>query len=566
MNGGRLRTTLRFAARRAFRRSLSGLLTPLRLLAPSPFGSRTERILIAPQDVRTSDPTAAADIYAGYFIFAGKAVSADGGSPFAIEPPSRAWSEALMGFGWLRDIRAADTALARANARTLVGDFIAMRGHPDASPAWDTAVVARRLISWLSHSPSLLDGADRVFYRRFMGSIRRQSTLLWRKSQRPDDLAARLTAAIALTYVVTCVDSAPRTRKRVLSLLISELKVRILPDGSHISRNPQMLIDLLSDLLPLRHCFQSQDLSPPPELITAIDRMMPLLRMLRHGDGSIATFNGMSATARDDVINLLVYQDQKSSPLQNALQSGYRRLQAGDTLILFDAGVPPPEQFSLEAHAGCLSFEMSDGIESLIVNCGAPVAGQEHRRMLSRATAAHSTVTLGDYSSCRFAPPDPVRWPHGGPMLSGPRTVETTRNNDGEAEKIEASHDGYIDLFGIRHHRSLTIGRTGAWIIGEDRFEAAAPATGAPGESFAIRFHLHPQIRVRAMANGTIRLDLPSGTGWTFTAERPATIEDSVIFASLDGLRRTSQIVIEGPFRTVSVVKWSLVRDGAMSS
>ncbi len=37
---------------------------------------------------------------------------------------SAAWARALAGFGWLRHLRAADTAVARANARALVDDFL----------------------------------------------------------------------------------------------------------------------------------------------------------------------------------------------------------------------------------------------------------------------------------------------------------------------------------------------------------------------------------------------------------------------------------------------------------
>ena len=41
-----------------------------------------ERLLIAPQDLRTGDPTLASEIYAGRFAFAGKVVATDGRSPF----------------------------------------------------------------------------------------------------------------------------------------------------------------------------------------------------------------------------------------------------------------------------------------------------------------------------------------------------------------------------------------------------------------------------------------------------------------------------------------------------
>src|SRR5712672_292961 len=43
---------------------------------------RAERLVIAPQDLRTADPTRAAEIYGGRFAFAGKVVVCDGRSPF----------------------------------------------------------------------------------------------------------------------------------------------------------------------------------------------------------------------------------------------------------------------------------------------------------------------------------------------------------------------------------------------------------------------------------------------------------------------------------------------------
>ena len=59
---------------------------------------------------------------------------------------------------------------------------------------------------------------------------------------------------------------------------------------------PGALIELLIDLLPLRQTFAARNIAPPPALLNAIDRMMPMLRFFRHGDGNFALFNGMSAT------------------------------------------------------------------------------------------------------------------------------------------------------------------------------------------------------------------------------------------------------------------------------
>ncbi len=143
------------------RRVSHALRLPLRMAAMRR-ASGPERLLIAPQDIRTSDPTIAADIYAGYFSFAGKSVAANGKSPFEIDAGSELWLRELAGFGWLRHLRAADTPLARANARALVAGFITASGKPSGKTvAWDVDVAARRLLSWLSQSPLILEGGDR---------------------------------------------------------------------------------------------------------------------------------------------------------------------------------------------------------------------------------------------------------------------------------------------------------------------------------------------------------------------------------------------------------------------
>ena len=93
--------------------------------------------------------------------------------------------------------------------------------------------------------------------------------------------------------------------------LADELDRQILPDGGHISRNPGALIALLVDLLPLRQVFTSRNLPPPAALLNAIDRMMPMLRFFRHGDGHFVLFNGMGPTRTDLLTTILAYDDAR---------------------------------------------------------------------------------------------------------------------------------------------------------------------------------------------------------------------------------------------------------------
>src|SRR5215204_7729713 len=155
-----------FAARRALRTGM-GRLNAHPMVRWRFTSAMADRLLIAPQDLRTSDPTRASEIYAGRFAFAGRIVVCDGRSPFEMTPPSDEWAENLFGFGWLRHLRAAESGITRANARALVDEWISLQGSWD-SVAWRPYVVARRIMSWLSQAPLVLQDADARFYRRFL--------------------------------------------------------------------------------------------------------------------------------------------------------------------------------------------------------------------------------------------------------------------------------------------------------------------------------------------------------------------------------------------------------------
>src|SRR3979411_762950 len=151
----------------------------------------------------------------------------------------------------------------------------------------------------------------------------------------------------------------------------------------------------------------------PPLLpvLTAIDRIMPMLRFFRHGDGNFALFNGMGPTPTDLLTTILAYDDARGTPVANAPHSGYQRVDANGTVVLMDTGMPPPLELSTEANAGCLSFELSTRQNRIVVNCGLPATSRDSWRQVARATPAHSTVTFNDASSCRFVETGPVKRP-----------------------------------------------------------------------------------------------------------------------------------------------------------
>jgi uncharacterized heparinase superfamily protein len=527
---------------------------------------RTDRLIIAPHDLRTADATRAAEIYAGRFVFAGKIVTCHGRSIFDLEPPSEDWEVALLGFGWLRHLRAADTALTRANARSLVDDWISNPLH--RRPVGRRAdVMARRVMSLLSQAPLVLGDTDGKFYRRYLRGLSREIRYLRYSMLDIPDGVPRLQVLIALCYASLCLANQARHIRTATRKLSDELARQILPDGGHISRNPGALIELLIDLLPLRQTFAARNVAPPPALLNAIDRMMPMLRFFRHGDGSFALFNGMSSAPSDLLATLLAYDDSHGTPMANMPHTGFQRLEAGTMTVIMDTGPPPPASVSHDAHAGCLSFELSSGPSRIVINCGMPSTGRDSWRPFARSTLAHSTLACHDTSSCQFVELSAMkRLLKGAPVISGPTNVESYREAVANGVLLTASHNGYLARFGVVHRRVLMVAQDGSRIDGEDTLSPAPGARIKGTETdYALRFHLHPSVKASRLSDGRgVMLVLPSRDVWTFEAlDDKVEVEDSVFLAGNDGPRRTAQIVVRQDSRNAPSVRWSFVRSAA---
>ncbi len=522
---------------------------------------RTDRLIIAPHDLRTTDATRAAEVYAGRFVFAGKIVTSHGRSIFEIEPPSEDWAIALLGFGWLRHLRAADTAITRANARVLIDDWISNASRK-STIGRRADVTARRVISLLSQAPLVLNDTDGKFYRRYLRALTREVQRLRYTLPNVPDGVPRMQVIIALSYASLCLANQARHIRAASKRLSDELNRQILPDGGHISRNPGALIELLVDLLPLRQTFSARNIAPPPALLNAIDRIMPMLRFFRHGDGSFALFNGMGNAPNHLVATLLAYDDTHGLPMAHMPHAGYQRIDASQMVVLVDVGQPPPPAVSNDAHAGCLAFELSSGAHRIVINCGTPGTGRDNWRPFSRSTPAHSTVTCAETSSCTFLERSGMkRFLQGSPVLSGPTHVESKRGETATGTMLIASHDGYLKRLGWIHQRTLIAADDGARLDGEDMLSPASERRSTAID-YAVRFHLHPQVKASRLSDARgVMLVLPNRDVWTFEAlDTTVELEDSVFLAGNDGPRRTSQIVIRQNTGDMTTVRWCFMR------
>ena len=79
-------------------------------------------------------------------------------------------------------------------------------------------------------------------------------------------------------------------------------------------------------------------------------------------------------------------------------------------------------------------------------------------------------------------------------------------------------HDAYVAAFGLRHERKITLSPQGLMVTGARPAGAGDGRDRASGCHFAVRFHIHPDVRVSRLEGGGILLKLPNGEGWRFRA------------------------------------------------
>lgn len=507
-------------------------------------GGRSRRLLVAPTDLRVIDPHLAVDIVDGRFTLGGRVLDCGRASPFSMELPSTVFATELHGFGWLRHIRGHKTSEAYAQARSAISSWIKLHGKPAPGIAWDASVLARRIIAWLSHSPVVLHDSESVFYRRFMQSLSRQIAHARLIAPDAPDGIDRLRLRIALAMASIAMTASNRQISKAANLLDVELERQILADGGHISRNPQMALEILLDLLPLRQTYVNLGHDGPMKLISTIDRMFSVVHFFRHSNGESALFNGATATLAHDLASVLRFDESQGQPFKALPQSHFQRLAIGDMVALMDTGLPPDGDLSRTSHAGCLSFELSSGRHRFVVNSGAPrFAGSRYVQM-ARATAAHSTLTIADQSSSRISTSRFL-----GPIiLGGPTSVEVNRGigQDG-SDQIRARHNGYVRTFGIMHERELRMNVAGTQVIGRDRLLSAKgdTLTSLPKGGAIARFHIHPSVRLFQEDEHTIHLEAEGHKGLVFSCpDAFPVIAEDVFFAGHSGIEQSEQIEI----------------------
>ncbi|MGE0766773.1 MAG: heparinase II/III family protein [Hyphomicrobiaceae bacterium] len=525
--------------------------------------ARAETFLFVPSDLRPTDPSLADELAAGQMGLGGAMINLGGASPFSINAPNRAWARALHGFAWLGSLRAAEDAFALDMARRLVADWCRRnRSRPGSrGVAAEPAVIARRVSSFIVNAGFLLEDAEPEFYHLFTRTLGSELRALDRASRRATPGYPSLACAMSLTLACLAADGHGGDLPHAEVRLLGELRQQILPDGGHISRNAEIVLEALLDLLPIKQCYMARQMTVPPELVGTIGRMLEHVRAMTTAPGTLARFNGVGAAQVEAVATVLALGTVHTPPpTSDAGPSGYARLQCGDTTVIVDCGRAPPLLHSGLAHAGALSFEMAHAGASIIVNAGAPPPIHGRAAADARATASHSTLVLDEQSSARLIRSSHIeRWA-GGPGLIGPDSVVAgLLEIDGEA-RLVAQHNGYLSRFGLIHERRLTLDPSGLILEGVDVLRPPSGTLRLPRDvPVALHFHLPAGARWSAQGQDALLIDSASGPVWRFTVSGArVSLEAATHYAQSQGPSPTRKIVARTATPGETTINWRL--------
>ena len=532
------------------------------------------RVLATVESPNRGDRAAGTALRAGHFLIHGVRlpIASFDFSPAAHHAPGV--ERVVHSFGWLADLAAsAPRADGAAVAERIASLWLHGHGTIGKGPAWEPELAGLRLVAWLVHAPLMLGGTDKALKSRLLAAI--ADTATWLDKRAPKE-AAGLGQVAAFAGIVAAGLLLPHGKPRRLfgeAGLVTALGDMVGEDGGVLSRCPAAQLEAIRMLTDLIACYEAAEVTPPPALAVMRELLVPPLLALRHGDGALGNWQGQGAIAADRVNAVIEASGVRTRPLAQAGGWGYQRIKAGETLLQFETAPPPRAKHARTGCASTLAFELSDGPQRIIVNCGgASLAGGQVPARIGqglRATAAFSTLVLDNANSTAVL--------LHGKLGKGVETVEFDRRQIArpgfrDATRIEAAHDGYAGRFGLSHQRILTLSGDGTELAGEDILVPVGKSGKRGKIAFALRFHLGRGVEVQLSPDKRgASLLLPDGRLWQFRLGGDRGGADDITLHAEDSLwvdgdgrpHATEQLVIEGlALRSGGQFSWRFRKTG----
>ncbi len=521
-------------------------------------GRKPLRLTAVPRDHVLGDRARGDALLAGRFILGHEMISlAD--VDFAALGAAGPLATAFQGFSWLRDLAAAAGRDRGAKlAEAMAGRWLIAHGTR-VDEAWVPALWGERVLFWTAYAPYVLSSRDPGYRSALLNTLARGARHLDTNADRAPAGLDRITAwAGALAGALLIQGGAPRVARAEAGLMRA-LAAAQFEDGGLMSRSPHEQILLVDRLGLLRAAYFAAKQTLPDSLESAAAAALAALHGVTMGDGALSSWQGGNAGDAARIAALVEGCGLRARPLRAARGWGYQRLSALGTILVIDAAPPPPTRMAPLGTASTLAFEMSDGAQRLVVNCGGPgpLPSELSADLIValRTTGAHSTLNLNDSNSTAIL--------DDGSLGKGVGDVVINRAEDNDSSRLDASHDGYVRGFGLLHERSMILGNDGKEVRGQDKLTPRGRKKIKTDAPYAIRFHLAPGVEATPTADGMGAILRASGAPpWNFRCRGAMLgIEESIYVDHRGTPLATQQLVVVGEVSSLGgTIAWQFRR------
>jgi uncharacterized heparinase superfamily protein len=521
-------------------------------------GGQPLKLVAVPRDHVQGDRKRGDALLAGRFVLGNEAVQLTD-LDFAALGVGNPVADTLQGFSWLRDLAAAASREKGARvAEALAGRWLLAHGTR-VDDAWRPDLWGERILFWTAYAPYILSSRDAGYRSALLNTLVRGARHIEVNADKARPGIDRITAWSGLVAAGLIVQGGvPRVAKGE-SGLARALSTAQFEDGGLVSRTPYEQIMLVDRLSLLRAAYFAAKQSLPDAIEAAAAAALAALHGVTMGDGSLSSWQGGNPGDAARLHALVEGCGLRARPLRQPRGWGFHRLSALGTVLVIDAAPPPPPKAASTGCASTLAFEMSDGAQRLVINCGGPAplpTGLPSDLVEGlRTTAAHSTLVISDTNSTAIMPD--------GSLGKGAEDVTVERSEDNDCSRLEATHDGYVRGFGLVHKRSLMLGNDGKELRGADQMTPKGRRKIRDAVPYAIRFHLAPGVEPTITADGMgAILRSPGAPPWNFRCRGANLgIEESLMIDGRGQTVATTQMVIQGEVPAIGgEVAWQFRR------
>ena len=425
---------------------------------------------------------------------------------------------------------------------------------------WEMELVAKRIIAWTSNSEITLEDSDKTYKENFFICLLKQSNFLTRNINNMfhDDIKIICCAAIILSGMIFKENNS--SFKVGVKELEKTVKNYFDKDGFPKTRNPEEVFICTKYLILIREWFKEAQIDIPSFLNEIIIKIGSCYTLLSSSNKQFPLFNGATEINHkeyDLFLKALKYRFAN----KNYEISDFYKIKKKKLEFFIDCGNPPPDSFSKNYQAGCLSFELISNKQKIISNSGYSKYLSDKITFSSRSTAAHSTLYINDTSSCAFKKNESISKIYGNSLLRRHKIINKNYLEEKDFFLIYASHNGYEKEFGYLHNRSIKVLKKYDKIIGTDELKKRKNIN-KPLVYF-VRFHLHHNAKiVKTKAGNSILISLPNGEGWHLKSDTNIfKIEKNIFLGNKKRIINSESVYISGIInKEIVTIKWLIER------